>query len=44
MENNGYGSPSTRCVHLLNVDPNQYSYLDFVDDISGLANNDGINN
>jgi len=56
MENNGFGSPSTGCVHLLvhfggersmpllNVNPDQYSYLDLVDDISGLANNDGINN
>jgi len=32
-----------RSVPLLNVNPDQYSYLDFVDDISELANNDGIN-
>jgi len=31
-------------MRLLNVDPDQYSYLDLVDDIRGLANNDGINN
>ena len=56
MANNGFGSLCTGCVHLLvhfggersipwlNVVPDQCSYLDLVDDISGLANNDGINN
>lgn len=56
VENNGYGTPNMGCVHLLvhfdgerstlllKVDPDRYSYLDLVDDISGLAINNGLNN
>ncbi|XP_058747011.1 uncharacterized protein LOC131620001 [Vicia villosa] len=55
MENNGYNTPNTECVHLLlhfgeessipllNIDPDRYSYFDLVDDISGLAINGGLN-